>query len=183
MASESKSKTSVDWEKVEREYRAGLLSLREIGEGNGCSHVAVSKRAKADGWVRDLKAKIEAKAAALVNRAEVTKSVNAEAAVNERQMIEAGAEAILRVKLGHRTRINRHAELIDRMQEELEECRDDLAARVDISKKLSDTLKTLITLERDAFDIVTATKLDHTSSDGSMTPRTFSDMYGGKAEA
>lgn len=43
---------TVDWEAVERDYRAGVLSLREIATRHGCSHVAITKRAKRDGWER-----------------------------------------------------------------------------------------------------------------------------------
>jgi hypothetical protein len=171
-------KKPIDWERIELDYRAGILTLREIADANGISNVAIHKRAKRDGWARDLAAKIKAKADELVSRSLVSKEVSKTAAANERSMIDAGAEAILRVKLGHRTRITRHSDLLDTLQEELEDDGSDLATRVDISKKLSDTLKTLITLERDAFDIVTATKIDHASSDGSMSPKTFSQMYG-----
>lgn len=56
---------AIDWEAVEQEYRAGFKTLRQIGEDFGCSHVAVKKRAEREGWVRDLAAKIGAKAPVL----------------------------------------------------------------------------------------------------------------------
>ena len=65
----------VDWERVEFQYRAGILTLREIGAEHGMSHNSVDKRAKTRGWVRDLKAKIVAKAQELVDRAQVTPKV------------------------------------------------------------------------------------------------------------
>ena len=55
-------KRVVDWESIERDYRAGLLSVREIAAAQGVSHTAIQKRAKVEGWDRDLKAKILAKA-------------------------------------------------------------------------------------------------------------------------
>lgn len=163
------TKKPIDWEKVELEFRAGILTLRELSDKYGVSHVTIHKRAKRDDWSRDLSAKIKAKADDLVNKAEANRSGNKDAAVSERLVIDAGAEAILRVKLGHRTRITRHSELLDKLQVELEEDGGDLASRVDISKKLSETLKTLITLERDAFDIVTVSKSEttvHVTDDG-----------------
>ncbi len=58
-------KRQIDWERIEADYRAGLLSLREIAAANpGVSHVSISKHAKRDGWIRDLSAKINAKAEA-----------------------------------------------------------------------------------------------------------------------
>lgn len=161
-------KAKTDWERIELDYRAGILTLREMSDKHNVSHVTIHKRAKRDDWTRDLAAKIQAKAEELVNRAEANRVGNKEAAVNEIRMIETGATVIMQVKMGHRTRVRRHTELVDKLLEELEESDEDLATRVDISKKLGDTLKTLITIERDAFDIVTATKVDHTNSDGSM---------------
>lgn len=160
------TKKPIDWERIELDYRAGILTLREMATAHDISNVSIHKRAKRDGWTRDIAAKIKSKADELVSRALVSKEVSKEAAANERQLIEAGAEAILRVKLGHRTRITRHSELLDKLHAELEESGDDLAQRVDISKKLGDTLKVLITLERDAFDIVTATKVEMTGANG-----------------
>lgn len=64
MAQEKKK--APDWERIEADYRAGFLSVREIAAALGVSHVAIGKRAKRDGWERDLGAKIKAKAEALV---------------------------------------------------------------------------------------------------------------------
>ena len=47
------SKPAIDWEAVERDYRAGILSVREIGAKCGCTHTAINKRAKAEGWERE----------------------------------------------------------------------------------------------------------------------------------
>ena len=47
------SKKQIDWEAVERDYRSGILSVREIGLANGCTHTAINKRAKRDGWERE----------------------------------------------------------------------------------------------------------------------------------
>lgn len=57
------SRAAVDWDAVEREYRIGLRSLKDIGVEFGVSDAGIIKRAKRDGWVRDLSARIESKAA------------------------------------------------------------------------------------------------------------------------
>lgn len=157
-----------DWEKIELDYRAGLLTLREMADKHGLSNVSIHKRAKKHGWVRDLSAKIKAKADELVSRQEASKLVSAERLANERELIDSSAQAIFSVKMSHRVKAKRHLDLHEKLMEELESSSADLPSRVDISKKMSDTLKTLITLEREAFDIIAPTKIDHTSSDGSM---------------
>jgi hypothetical protein len=48
------AKKHVDWELIERDYRAGIKTLRQIGEERGVSHVAIVKRSKIGGWERML---------------------------------------------------------------------------------------------------------------------------------
>ena len=109
-----------DWERIELDYRAGVKSLREIADGSGVSHVTISKRAKKEGWVRDLAAKIQAKADELVNKATVNTGVNTVSAVSERETIEANAQAVATVKLAHRKDIQRARGITMRLLEELE---------------------------------------------------------------
>lgn len=87
-------RSSVDWDSVEREYRAGIRSLADIGAEYSVSAPGILKKAKKEGWDRDLSAKIQAKVEAKVNAALVNKTVNAEDLINERQIIEANAQTI-----------------------------------------------------------------------------------------
>jgi hypothetical protein len=43
-----------DWDAIEREYRAGQLSIEELARQHKLSDTAIHKRAKAKGWTRDL---------------------------------------------------------------------------------------------------------------------------------
>lgn len=45
---------SKTWEGIENEYRAGIRSLRDIGEEYGVSHAAIRKRAERDRWSRGI---------------------------------------------------------------------------------------------------------------------------------
>ena len=71
-----------DWEAIERAYRAGLLSIREIASTQGITHGEINKRAKRDGWERNLKAKIQAKVDALVSKRTVSTLVSTKQADN-----------------------------------------------------------------------------------------------------
>lgn len=178
------SKQAFDWEVIERDYRAGLLSIREIAGRHGCTHTAIGKRAKAEGWARDLKEKIRAKADALVSKREVSSEVSSKSAETERLIIEANAEAIVNVRMAHRADIRRSRGLTNKLLEELEQLTDhrDLAEslgemmrspdafgndrlndlyhkiialpnRTKIMRELAETLKTLIALERQAYNL------------------------------
>jgi len=113
-------KTPPDWERIEQQYRAGVLSVREIAVAGGVSHTAINKRAKANGWDRNLKAKIQAKADALVSKAEVSTEVSKEALATERGIVEANAQVIANVRISHRTDIGRYRKLANSLLEELE---------------------------------------------------------------
>lgn len=94
----TKPKTPPDWERIELDYRAGIKSLRQIGEEHCISHPGIAKRAKASGWERDLAAKIQAKNGTLVTKSVVTKEVTTKNTVSEREVIETN-KWILRVPL------------------------------------------------------------------------------------
>jgi AcrR family transcriptional regulator len=177
-------KTAPDWERIEADYRAGILSTREIASACGVSHTAINKRAKKDGWVRDLKAKIQAKADELVSRRMVSTEVSSQKAATERQIIEANAERIAQVRGEHRGDIQRVRSLALNLLGELEgqsasledlatlgellrnpdedgnDRRNDLylkiistPSRIDSAKKVAETLKHAITMEREAYGL------------------------------
>ena len=50
---ESKRK-AIDWGAVERDYRAGTFSNRELAHKHGCAEGAIRYRAKQHGWQKDL---------------------------------------------------------------------------------------------------------------------------------
>ena len=59
---------NIDWVKIEQDYRAGILSVREIAREVGLSDAAIRKRAKANGWERDLTEQVRAKTRQLLVR-------------------------------------------------------------------------------------------------------------------
>lgn len=111
----------VDWERIELDYRAGAMSLREIAANHpGTNHVAIARRAKAEGWTRDLSERIKAKAEDLVTRAAVTADVTANRAVTEKQVVEANAQDQASVRLAHRKDIQRKRAIVLSLMDELE---------------------------------------------------------------
>lgn len=151
----------VDWEGVERDYSAGILSLRELADKYGVAESYIRKKANQKDWSRDLSAKIQSKAEKLVRSEVVRSEVRTEKTITEKEIIDVNAKALVNVKLKHRTSINRVNNLVDTLFEEIEELSthknaDNLPVRVDMTKKLMDTLRISIDKERQAFGITDA---------------------------
>ena len=147
------NKGEINWEAVEKEYRVGIRALRSIGGEYGCTEAAIRKRAKRDGWTRDLSARIKDKADELVRKELVRKEVRKNDFANEKQVVEANAEAIKDVIIGQRTDIKKARQLVTKYFDELSTSEGEISfgVRVDVVKKLSDALKNLVTMERQAF--------------------------------
>lgn len=137
---EGAKRPGVDWEAVEREYRGGILSLREIAELHpGTNHVAITRKAKKEGWERNLAEKIKAKAEALVTKQSVTAGVTERGRVTEQQVIETNAQAIVNVRLSHRAGLCEGREIIRSMMAELfAQCGEENA---DLLRQLGDMMR------------------------------------------
>ena len=83
---------------MEKQYSAGVLSDRQIGEQHGCSHTQVGRMARKLGWTRDLSQRIKSKADTMVAK-ELTA---AKSKATEKEIVAAGAEAMKQVKQRHR---------------------------------------------------------------------------------
>jgi hypothetical protein len=99
----------IDWVSVELEYRAGLMTLKDIGSRYGVSDVGIIKRARQYGWTRSLQAKIEQERENRLNVV-MAQVKQAEGAVIsyplERQTIEINAQMQADIILSHRRDIN-----------------------------------------------------------------------------
>lgn len=169
------SKAAIDWEAIEREYRAGQLSLREIAAIHGVSHVSIHKRAKRDGWEQDLSEAVREK----VNAKLVNDGVNGKSA---RETVEIAAERGVQIIREHRVSIGRGQRFVATLFGELEEAtenRDEIEAAIEVETAddrsgkrrammlravelparagvlltLSTALKNLVGLERQAFNL------------------------------
>lgn len=159
-----------DWEAVERDFRAGILTYSEMALRHGVSKGRISQVAKRDGWTQDLSVKIRAKAEAKLNAATVNAELNAERSASIAETVEIGAQVIVRIKLGQRSSIQRARDLAEKLMLELEtetsrkpgaptEAGEKapplmpLAAKVTVLKSLTESMRTLIGLERESFGL------------------------------
>ncbi len=150
----------IDYGRIEPGWRAGLLSVQQLADeyqeatGQAVTLTAINKHFKKLGIPRDLSAKIEAKAAAMVSAAMVSGKVSidgTETLPAEAAIINSAATTSANVQLSHRADIRLLRMRTQQYQQELDECQDDLAKRVSILKSLSETQCRLIAAEREAF--------------------------------
>lgn len=90
------AKKNIDWELIERDYRAGIKTLRQMADEHGVSHVTIAQRAKRYSWERDLQEKIQQAAKNKTTRAEATKQTNKELKTDA-QVVEAYADVVSHV--------------------------------------------------------------------------------------
>lgn len=105
----SEEKKVADWELIERHYRAGIKTLRQIGQEYGVSHTAVKQRAMKFGWTRDLTEKIQQEAQTLVTAKVVSKalsnSLSKDRLLSDAQTIQAYSEVVASVEMTQRSDI------------------------------------------------------------------------------
>lgn len=184
----SKIKQVIDWEAIEKDWRAGIKSVLQIAGEHSISHTAINKRFKKLGVPRDLKAKIKEKADALVSASVVSTPVSTETTPKAAEIIEANANQLAGIQIAERKDIGRNRSLAMKLLDELEvttdnkelfaqlgeimsgseEVSDSMKAlyrkavsmpqRVDSMQKLANTMKVLIELERKVYGIDFADK-------------------------
>lgn len=119
-AAPGKQRRKVDWEAVERDYRTSQLTLRELGEKHGCAHPAIARKAKAEGWQRDLTDAVKQATSSKLIQAAVTNAVtNKHQTVTNAVLV--AAEVNTQVILGHRKGLNRITRIKEALLDQIEQ--------------------------------------------------------------
>lgn len=152
----------VDYERIEPGWRAGILSPAQLAEaytrstGVAVSRVAIIKHFEKLGVPRDLKAKIQAKADAMVAQAMVTGKVTTATTVTTAAIISGQATTQAKVRLEHQAGATRLQKLVTKLTGELERQTAKKAAlkdRASTAKSLIDAFGRLVAIEREAHGI------------------------------
>lgn len=125
MAKRDKARAKVDWESIERDYRAGILSIREIARQHGVTEGPIRRKANQQGWQRDLTKRVKARAQEKLSSA--TDAGDARDAEKdapptreqEERAVEENAERVTSVVQTHRQDVRRGRELVETMFGEL----------------------------------------------------------------
>jgi hypothetical protein len=165
---EAKEAQPIDWELVEKEFRAGQFSIREIAKRHEITDTTIHKRARRDGWTRELAHKIPAAVRERLARQDglqkgLHEGLHASHAMENRNLLDnattVGADV---VKLHRKDIAQLHeikAILAKRLiahlnNEELDgPCLGERETAGDLLEKLGRTTARLIPLERQAYSI------------------------------
>ena len=217
----SSTRTQIDWEAIERAYRPGVLSLREIAKQHGISEGAIRKRARAKAWARDLTDNVRNQVRTDLVRGTQVRTESEDPDAADRRIVEEAAATIVQIVREHRTDIRRQRQLAQRLSEQLEEAAlyrqeiedaiiagtaeaDDpeatrgarqaawikrgqmlravaLPTHAGVLRDLATALKTLVGLERQAFNI--GEQGDDTASGGSAEQPTGLDAVKDRFDA
>ncbi len=169
-----KTSTGLDLAALELAYRTTGTTLELLGRAHGISKGRVSQLATAHGWTRDLQATVRARADAKVQAA-AAHAAKVEAGTEA--AIEHGAEFMASTILRERRDVGRLVRVADTMLTELEQQNakaqakpgqesdvavkvDPFSERVDNFRKLVETSKTVLLLERTVLSITPDTPID-----------------------
>jgi hypothetical protein len=139
----------IDWDRIEREYRAGQLSVSEIAAIHQISRALIQRRARQKGWKRDLAAKVR-RAVAEKIVADVAPDV---AATDEAATVEFAANRGADIMRLHQRRAARLNSIVEVLAGELETSDLPVTAKSTAANNLANALRTLTTVERQAFGL------------------------------
>ncbi len=170
------------WKKIEDEYRLGNLPVRQISIKFGITEKSINNKARAQAWEREIQERIRAKTRNIaykriadskdpnITEDEIIKDVSekqADLLVNHREMI--GRHQSLSENLLSELEIQtNNVELLEQLGEVMDDSFQTgkvdklnelyrkvitFHSRIDSAKKLADTIKTMVGLERQAFGI------------------------------
>lgn len=123
----SDQKAKADWESIERDYRAGVLSIREIARLHGVSDTAIRNKAKGDpekgipAWERDLSAKVQEAVRTELVRTQVRTSNAEDKLRTEKQIIQEAAATVVEVVRSHRKGISAGQKMVGILMSHLHE--------------------------------------------------------------
>ena len=164
-------KPRTDWEAIEREYRVGQLSIREIARNNSVSDTAIRKRADQENWSRDLSDQVRRAAKIAAVREGVRNALSREP-VSDAEIVSTAAARGAKAIEGHLSRVARLKSLADKLTAELEKYMNGEKTSVEIFvakadspatiiRTLADTAERVAKIERQALNLDDPEKDDH----------------------
>ncbi|MDM0010886.1 hypothetical protein QTH87_00410 [Variovorax sp. J22P168] len=119
-------RSDIDWDAIEREYRLGQKSNKQLATEHGVQPSSIGRRAERHGWIQDKAGEVRSRAANILVQAaaadvpgNATPNANSNATPTEQQ-IKVAARVAADVVLGHRRGLTKLSRLRDSMLDEIE---------------------------------------------------------------
>lgn len=151
-------KPRIDWDAVERDYRASSLTLRELAAKHGCGHSAIANRVTRNGWTRDLSGAVRSATSAMLIETAVSGGVT-KAVQDVTNAVLVTASINTRIIQSHRTRLAALHDAVDTAKLKLESLGEtvsdirEAAVYVQAVGNLAAATKTLIEQERKSHNL------------------------------
>lgn len=133
-------KHKTDWEAVERDYRTGKYTLRELGGKHGADPSLISRKAKKNGWTQDLAIAIKQATNAKLTEQLVHKEVH-KGQQKVHNTIEAAATMGANVIMGHRKGLSELAGVKQLLLDQIKSAAEnlpDLTEIIELARKPDD---------------------------------------------
>ena len=159
-------RSDIDWEQVERLYIAGQLTIRQIADKCNINPSAITRKAKAHNWTRDVSNEVRTLTRAKLSH--VDKSALAEESAQEcaqksaqtiKESIEQASDVAAGIVLKHRKEIQSQSELLEQMKGKLAgfmhsaENIKDLESLMRATKTMIEAQTKIVAMQRQAFGL------------------------------
>jgi hypothetical protein len=110
-----------DWILIQKDWKAGLLSMEAIGKKYGMSRQAIHKRAKAEGWKRDLSDEVRREARIKLQHRQGPESCQMSyPEVPDSEVIDSASDQLVDVVRSHRKSLAKSLEIETKLIAQIE---------------------------------------------------------------
>jgi uncharacterized protein YeeX (DUF496 family) len=124
-----------DWEAIERDYRTGKFTLRELEDKHGANNSTISRNAKRKGWTQDLSTAIKQATNAKLIAAVITEKCS-DAQQSAANTVLAAAEVNKDVIMAHRTGLKRITKIQQKLLDQIEQAAENMPDLEDVIEML-----------------------------------------------
>jgi hypothetical protein len=129
--SKPETKPRADWQAIERDYRTGQFTLRELATKHGPNNSTILRRADKEGWTQDLSAAIKQATNAKLIEAIVSDKCSS-TQQHAAETVLAAAEVNKDVILSHRLGLKRITGIKSKLLEQIEQAAENMADLADV---------------------------------------------------
>jgi len=162
---------SPDWEAIESAYRAGSLSIRSIADKHAVTEGGIRKRAKQNGWQRNLTEKVREATKTKLVRSEVRTTGTQKEVRTDEEIIEEAADEAASVVMAHREGLAAWRGITNKLRDFLEDADITEENHASMSRSITagvDAQIKVINAERKAYNL--------DSEEGNKTVDNLSDL-------